>query len=151
MNKNSVSKELTETKLEQLKFWEDLKEYTENNPSSLRITRKARPQHWYSIGVGISQVGINFIHNTRTSSIAVDIYIKEQEIFEKLYLHKDYFESLCEGKDIDWKALPGKKASRILTYLDCDLTDESLWENHYKWLIETGEIMLNALQKTYKK
>ena len=64
LNKNSVSKELTETKLEQLKFWEDLKEFTENNPSSLRITRKARPQHWYSIGVGMSQVGINFIHNS---------------------------------------------------------------------------------------
>lgn len=151
LNKNSASKELTETKLNQLKFWERLNDYSENNPNSLRITRKPRPQHWYSTSVGIRHVGISFLYNTRTSSVAVDIYIVKQEIFDKLYSHKEYFESLCDGIDIDWKALPEKKASRILTYLDCDLTDESLWENHYKWLIETGEIMLNALQKTYKK
>ena len=151
LNKNSASKELTETKLNQLKFWERLNDYSDNNPNSLRITRKPRPQHWYSTSVGIRHVGISFLYNTRTSSVAAEIYIVKQEIFDKLYSHKEYFESLCDGIDIDWKALPEKKASRILTYLDCDLTDESLWENHYKWLIETGEVMLNALQKTYKK
>lgn len=150
LNKSSVSKELTETKLEKLKFWEELKDYSENNPSTLRITRKPRPQHWFSIGVGIRHVGINFIHNTRTSSIAVDIYIDKQEIFDKIYSKKDLFESECKGMEIDWLALPDKKASRILTNKDCDLTNEKLWSNHFEWLIETGEIMLNALQKTYK-
>ena len=150
LNKNSRSKELTETKLEKLKFWEELKDYSEDNPSELRITRKPRPQHWFSISVGIRHIGLNFIHNTRTSSIAVDVYIDKQEIFDKIYSQKEFFESLCEGKEIDWLALPDKKASRILTSLECDLSNESLWGKHFNWLIETGEIMLRALNKTYK-
>ena len=50
-NKGTANKELTDTKLEKLKFWEELKDYSDNNPSKLRITRKPRPQHWYSMSI----------------------------------------------------------------------------------------------------
>lgn len=149
LNKGTINKELTETKLEKLKFWEELKDYSDNNPSNLRISRKPRPQHWFSISIGKRYIGLNFIHNTRTSSIAVDVYIDKQDIFDKIYLRKDYFESLCNDRKIEWLALPEKKASRIVTSNNCNLNDESLWTEHFKWLIETGEILLKAINKTY--
>jgi len=149
-NKGTTSKELTDTKLEKLKFWEELKDYSDNNPSKLRITRKPRPQHWYSMSIGIRHIGLNFIHNTRTSSIAVDIYINQQDIYDKVQAKKELFESLCGELELEWLALPEKKASRILTSRSCDLNNEELWEEYFKWFIKTGETLLIAINKSYK-
>jgi hypothetical protein len=149
-NKGTTNKELTDTKLEKLKFWEELKDYSDNNPSKLRITRKPRPQHWYSMSIGIRHIGLNFIHNTRTSSIAVDIYINQQDIYDKIQSRKDFFESKCGGLDLEWLELPEKKASRILTSLSCDLNNEGLWEEYFKWFIKTGETLLMAINESYK-
>lgn len=150
LNKGTANKELTDTKLEKLRFWEELKDYSDNNPSKLRITRKPRPQHWYSMSIGIRHISLNFIHNTRTSSIAVDIYINQQEIYDKIQSKKDYFESICGELELEWLALPEKKASRILTSRSCDLTKEALWEDYFNWFILTGETLLNAINKSYK-
>ena len=149
-NKGTTNKELTDTKLEKLKFWEELKDYSDNNPSKLRITRKPRPQHWYSMSIGIRHIGLNFIHNTRTSSIAVDIYINQQDIYDKVQAKKELFESLCGELELEWLALPEKKASRILTSRSCDLSNEELWEEYFKWFIKTGETLLIAINKSYK-
>ena len=149
-NKGTTNKELTDTKLEKLKFWEELKDYSDNNPSKLRITRKPRPQHWYSMSIGIRHIGLNFIHNTRTSSIAVDIYINQQDIYDKIQSRKDFFESKCGGLDLEWLELPEKKASRILTSRSCDLNNEGLWEEYFKWFIKTGETLLMAINESYK-
>ena len=148
-NKGTTNKELTDTKLEKLKFWEELKDYSDNNPSKLRITRKPRPQHWYSMSIGIRHIGLNFIHNTRTSSIAVDIYINQQDIYDKIQSRKDFFESLCGELELEWLALPEKKASRILTSRSCDLNNEASWEEYFNWFIKTGETLLNAIIKSY--
>ena len=150
LNKGTANKELTDTKLEKLRFWEELKDYSDNNPSKLRITRKPRPQHWYSMSIGIRHISLNFIHNTRTSSIAVDIYINQQEIYDKIQSKKDYFESICNVLEFEWLALPEKKASRILTSRNCDLNNEEKWEEYFNWFIITGETLLNAILKTYK-
>ena len=133
-----------------MKFWEELKDYSDNNPSKLRITRKPRPQHWYSMSIGIRHIGLNFIHNTRTSSIAVDIYINQQDIYDKIQSRKDFFESKCGGLDLEWLELPEKKASRILTSRSCDLNNEGLWEEYFKWFIKTGETLLMAINESYK-
>ena len=119
-------KKLTDTKLEKLKFWKELKDYSDNNPSKLRITRKPRPQHWYSMSIGIRHIGLNFIHNTRTSSIAVDIYINQQDIYDKIQSRKDFFESLCGELELEWLELPEKKALRILTSRSCDLNNKGV-------------------------
>jgi len=150
LNKSSTNRELTETKLEKLRFWEDLKSYSENNPSKLRITRKPRPQHWYTTSIGIRYVDLNFIHNTRTSSIAVDVYISKQEIYDKLQAKKELFESFCGDLEIEWLALPEKKASRILTSHNCELENKDKWEDYFRWFINTGEVFLEAINKTYK-
>ncbi|MDA9768639.1 DUF4268 domain-containing protein [Flavobacteriaceae bacterium] len=149
-NKGTTNKELTDTKLEKLKFWEELKDYSENNPSKLRITRKPRPQHWYSMSIGIRHIGLNFIHNTKNNSIAVDVYINKQDIYDKIQLRKDFFESICGELELEWLALPEKKASRILASRGCDLNNETLWEEYFKWFIQTGETLLTAINKSYK-
>ncbi len=150
LNKSSTNRELTETRLKKLKFWEALKDYSDTNPSKLRITRKPQPNHWYTITTGFSGVDINFIRNSKTNSISTELYINQASIFDKIYSKKDLLESFFNDTEIDWMPLPDKKASRIITHFQCKLDDEDKWEEYFNWLINTGEIFLNALNKTYK-
>ena len=147
LNKDSKNKELTENLLRKLKFWESLKDYSDQNLNSLRITRKPRPQHWYSISIGHSQIGLAFTHNSRTSSLGVELYIRDQKIFDDLFLKKEKFESICGDYEINWMPLPDKKASRIITYSKCDLDNESKWEEYFLWLIKAGENLKNSFEK----
>ena len=78
------------------------------------------------------------------------IYINQQDIYDKIQLKKDYFESLCGELEFEWLALPEKKASRILTSKSCDLLNEEQWEEYFKWLIQTGEVLSNAIIKSFK-
>lgn len=146
-NSSSTSNELTQTKINKLKFWEGLKDYAETTSTFLRITRKPRPQHWYTMTIGVRNIDLNFIHNTRTSSVSVEFYIVDQAIFEKLLEFKEEFNSACKGLDIDWQPLLEKKASRIITHLQCNLEDENQFESYYQWLINIGETFVNALNK----
>ena len=52
--------------------------------------------------------------------------------------------------DLEWLELPEKKASRILTSRSCDLNNEGLWEEYFKWFIKTGETLLMAINESYK-
>ena len=146
-NSSSTSSELTLTKISKLKFWEGLKDFAERSNTKLRISRKPRPQHWYTIATGVRYIDLNFIHNTRTSSISVEFYIQEQSLFKQLYNQRGQFEMLCKDIEVDWQPLLEKKASRIITHLYCDLKDDNQFNQYYQWLISKGEIFLEALNK----
>jgi hypothetical protein len=146
-NSSSMSKELTQTKIDKLKFWEGLKDYAESIETQLKITRKPRPQHWYTISIGIRHLDLNFIHNTRTSTVSVELYIKEQSLFNKLAQNKEEFNSYCNGLEVDWQPLLEKKASRVITHLHCDLENSDAFPKYYNWLITNGELFTNILKK----
>jgi len=149
MSSANASKELTKGKLLKLRFWDGLISYSDNNPSKLSITRKARAQHWYTVAVGKSGVHIAFLHNTRTNQVSVELYFHRKDVFDKFYNNKDKFEEICSGQKIDWLPLESKKASRILTHLNCDVNDEEIWEKCYEWFLNTGEKFLSAFRSIY--
>ena len=151
-NKSSYSNEMTDRKLMNLSFWQGLVEFSDNNHNDLKITRKPRPQHWYSTSsTGVSKVDITFIVASRDSYVAVQLYISDQEIYDKLEEKKLTFNEFLNGLDVVWMPLPDKKASRIITKFKCDVNNEDNWEDYYKWIIKTGEGFLNAFKKTYNK
>ena len=43
-----------------LKFWQELVEYSNKNKNSLKISRKPGPQHWFSSSSGIPKIDITF-------------------------------------------------------------------------------------------
>ena len=143
-NSSSTNSELTLTKINKLKFWEGLKDFAEGSNTNLRISRKPRPQHWYTISIGVKHVDLNLIHNTRTSSISVEFYIQDQSLFDRLANRKEEFNNICEGLKIDWQPLLDKKASRIITHYPCDLKNSEAYEQYYSWLISKGELFTKA-------
>ena len=150
-NKSSYSNEMTDRKLMNLSFWQGLVEYSENNHNDLKITRKPRPQHWYSTSsVGVSKVDLTFIVASRDSYVAVQLYISDQEIYDRLEQNKSDFNNFFSNLEIVWMPLPDKKASRIITKFQCEVKNEEMWDEYYKWIVETGEIFVKAFNESYK-
>ena len=149
-NKSSYSNEMTDRKLMNLSFWQGLVEYSENNNNDLKITRKPRPQHWYSTSsVGVSKVDLTFIVASRDSYVAVQLYISDQEIYNRLEQNKSDFNNFFNNHEIVWMPLPDKKASRIITKFQCNVKDEEMWDQYFEWIVKTGEIFIKAFNNTY--
>ena len=133
--KQSVQKSaLTETKLLQLKFWNEFKEYARN--LNLRL-RKTSPQHWYDLSFGRTDCHISLTINSQKKELACEIYIpNSQETYDSFYENKAYIESRVQG--LEWMELSTKKASRIKKKTKGDFTKQEKWKEYFDWLGKTA-------------
>jgi hypothetical protein len=125
---------VTDLKLRQLAFWEQFREYAQTHGSSLPL-RKPSPRHWYDISAGASNWHIALTLNTPKKQMACEVYIPEDKAqYELFAAHSEDLESIL-GTDLEWMALPNKKASRVKESADCDLDDEEVWPKYFEWLL----------------
>lgn len=131
--KQSVQKSaLTETKLLQLKFWNEFKEYAQNQKLNLRL-RKTNPQHWYDLSFGRTDCHISLTINSQKKELACEIYIpNSQETYDSFYTNKEDIDSKVQ--ELEWLELPTKKASRIKKKTKGDFTKEGKWNEYFDWL-----------------
>jgi hypothetical protein len=126
---------LTDTKQLQLAFWEQLHADLQTHPG-IR-TQKPRPQHWTNLPIGRSGARLGAILNSREEKIAVELYLGDENAmayFRELEANKAAIEEEL-GYAVDWRALPDKRASRILLLREkCPLEDQSRWPEYRAWL-----------------
>ncbi|MBZ4020844.1 hypothetical protein CKO11_00025 [Rhodobacter sp. TJ_12] len=126
---------LTDTKQLQLAFWEQLHAELQTHPG-IR-TQKPRPQHWTNIPIGRSGARLGAILNSREEKIAVELYLGDENAmayFRELEASKAAIEEEL-GYAVDWRALPDKRASRILLIREkCPLEDQARWQEYREWL-----------------
>ena len=150
INKNSstYSKELTKTKLNQLEFWNSFKDYESNYQSKLKLGRKPRPQHWYSISFGSSKVELSCTTNSRDNCVGIELYIiDDKKIFSNLHSNKEEIENIIQSNDIIWDALPNKKASRIRLVKEGDPDNKERWEEYFGWFLSNGEEFVEVFKR----
>ncbi len=134
-----VPSEISELKLMQQEFWENFKEYTTKNKTSLRVGRKARPQHWFNLNYGTAMAHISLTVNSKNQLLGVEIYIRDSK---KLYKHYQNNKTKIQkelGFKLDWQDLPDKKAFRILVSKSADFYKTEKWDEYFKWLKATAE------------
>ena len=142
---------MTQTKLNKLDFWNAFKDYGNQSDTTLKISRKPRPQHWYSISFGSSKAGLACTTNSRDNYVGVEIYINDDKnIYHRLYQNKDSFENMILNEDISWEELPEKKASRLRLVKKGNPENKDRWEEYFKWLIKNGERLVAAYNKYSK-
>lgn len=130
--------DLTDRKLMQLEFWTQFKEFAESNHASLRL-RKASPRHWYNISIGNSMSHLSLVVDADNDQIRCEYYIPDSmPLFTALYEQKDAIESDLPY-ELEWMELPGKKASRIRALHTIDLSDDSNWEDSFRWFVDAAE------------
>jgi len=135
--KQSVQKSsLTETKLLQLKFWDNFKQYASENNLNLRL-RKTNPQHWYDLSFGRTDCHLGLTINSQKKELACEIYIpNSKETFHQFQEAKEEIDNIIPN--LEWMELPTKKASRIKKKRKGDFSNENKWGEYFKWLGNTA-------------
>ena len=130
---NPAKKELTNTKLQQLDFWDKLKKYIQRENPKLRL-RTPSPQHWYDISIGSSDCHIALTINTRENLMGCEIYIdKNKELFNHFKMYKESIEADI-GEAAEW--VDAAKASRIKISTEVkDLFNDSELDNNFSWIL----------------
>jgi len=142
----SGSSAVTETKMIQLRFWESMREWGQNQALSLKLSTPY-PQHWYDISSGSSRWHLTLTVNTKSGEMTVQVYIpNDDELFNVFYENREFIEQKF-GHDLNWMDLPGKKAARIKISQDGDIYDESKWETYFAWMLGNADQMKKAFSQ----
>lgn len=142
--------ELTDTKIAQLEFWKQFKEYVTENNSKLKL-RKAYPQHWTDVSFGTSLAHISLSMNTRKNELYCGMWIPDsKELFYALEKKKDAIEKKLDIP-VEWFALEDKKASVVQATISGDLYDQEKREEYFEWLNDTALIFQEVFLKYINK
>ena len=131
----------------QLKFWNGFKEYAQSKSTSLRLTHKTHPQHWYTISLGRPKAHIDLSINTKSNVLTCEIYIPDsKELFNELVKHKDKIEDEL-NEALKWMELPDKIASRIKISKSGNIKEQDKREEQFEWLKTQAELFQKVFPK----
>lgn len=143
------NQELTTTKLAQLDFWNQFKEYAQQQHTKLRV-RKGSPQHWTDISIGQSEAHVTLTINSKDNSLSVELYIPDnKELFQQLQIRQSEIEKDL-GEPLVWMALPEKKASRAKVMMLGDVEEKAHWQSYFEWLLREAEKFRSVFPKYIK-
>lgn len=149
IKKSTTRSELSDRRLMQLEFWNHFKEFATSKQSSLRL-RKAYPQHWYDISIGNSKSHLSLIVDAGNDQLRCELYIPDSKpLFHALQQNKEAIESKLDH-ELEWMELEGKKASRIKTVQNIDVSKSANWEPCFLWLTETAQEFQNVFATQMK-
>jgi len=147
---SSIKSELSDTRLMQLDFWTDFRRFGQAKTTGIRF-RKPYPQHWYNISIGSARAHLGLICDTQNNQIRCEFYIPDdKELYKSLEAFKPHIENELDY-DLDWMLLEGKKASRIRTAINADISKSANWEEYFSWLINAAESFQRVFMKYVNK
>ncbi len=144
---------VSDTKLMQHEYWEQLIKDARNRPLSLSFNKKARPQHWYSLAFGTSRAGIGLNINTQKNILGCEIYItNDQELYERFEANKEQIQdSIGHEYELDWMPLENRTASRIAVRREAsNIRENENWPQYNDWFIEMAEKFAQAFRPFIK-
>jgi len=131
----------------QLEFWNGFNEYVQSKSTSLRLTHKAHPQHWYTISLGRPKAHIDLSVNTKSKLLACEIYILDsKELFNELVKHKGEIEDEL-NEELEWMELPDKNASRIKISKTGNIKEPDKREEQFEWFKTQAELFQKVFPK----
>ncbi len=133
-------RELSVTRLEQQKFWEEVREYVIAHGSKLRM-RKPPPQHWYDISIGSAYAHIALTASSKHKRVGCELYIpgaKAKQIYDRLSAKRNPIQKQI-GAKLEWQPLEGRAACRIAIYKDGSILNAAERVKLIKWLHLTAE------------
>lgn len=140
---------INETQQQRYDYWVAFQNHAFQDKEFSRNFSRRSPSfdHWmnYSIGSSKYLISVGQLHSR--NEITVEFNINEdKELFRSLFANKESIEKECE-LNFEWKELPEKKASRIITKCNVDFKDKAQWNNQFEW---TMNAMLK-IKKVFKK
>ncbi len=132
-----------------LDYWSAFNEYAFSNSIFAKEFSKRKPttDHWMSLSVGSSAYHIDISQIRKYKNLLVEWNIQDdKDLFATLLSHKLDIEKEM-GTPLDWNELPGKKASRIIAYINVDFDNKDSWPQQFEWIVNTALRMKKAFKK----
>lgn len=132
------------------KYWECFNVYAKTKLGAFTKQfklRKASGDHWMDFAMGSSKYHMSVCQIRKDGKIVVKFHIRDdKELYKELLARKDAIESDA-GIHLDWRELPGKKASEISIGKDVDFDNEDELSSQFEWIAETMLKMVGPFKK----
>lgn len=147
---SNESSELSETRLFQLEFWQQLRDFAATSKSKLKL-RTPAAKHWYDISIGRSDCHVGLVAFASDNSISCELYIPNaKELYKVLESNKSTIETEIGLGELLWQELPERKASRIRIYHDFDFQNVDRTDA-FQWLLSTATKFKTTFSKSWSK
>jgi len=98
--------ELSETKIEQQRFWREFADFAQAKGTFLSL-KTPPPQHWFEIALGRTNFHISLTINSRLSRVGCELWMggaEAKQAFDALHLQKVAIESQLSFP-LEWQRL----------------------------------------------
>jgi hypothetical protein len=143
---------ITDTKKLQLEFWTLLRESLLKQ-KIVSSAHTPRPQYWYNVSLGRSNIHLSNIANTFDGRIGVRVYIGNKVADVVLPLLEAERAAIEEeiGEPLEWNPNPDNKDKIILLDRAADLNNRDKWPEYIAWLAERVAKFKKAFEPRIKK
>jgi len=141
--------ELTDTKLQQLEFWNKFKSYVQERDTRIHL-QTPHPHSWYNVSMGSSDGHVALTVNSLKNLIGCEVYIsKNKDLFNFLREQKDKIEKEI-GESIEW--VDAAVASRIKIKKEVSgIFNQAEADNYFAWLYEKTVLFQKVFSKYFKE
>lgn len=143
-----VKETLSDTKKQQLEFWQTFIDYSSNHEVFMRNfnLQKAHPQHWYNLALGTSKYHVEMTVNTQKKVITTGLYIPaHKESFEKF---KDLKNEIEQFSSLKFDFNEASKSCRIFTTTKADMkSSPDKWIDYFEWYCNTTLLIKEIIKR----
>lgn len=132
--------ELTETRKLQLEFWTAVRDSLQET-NSIPSVQSPRPQYWYNIALGRSNIHLSAFAGIATNRMGVRVYFRNKDntadiAIEQLLEDREAIEKEIGGK-LSWNPNPEKTDKIIVLDREADFSQRQNWDEYITWITET--------------
>lgn len=145
-NAQKAARQVEETELAErhrirLAYWASFADYLKEKGSAFQIRRSNRDA-WFHFPIGRAGFVISATITFEKERIGVELYVGNdvnKSAFRGLYAQREAVEREF-GEPLDWQELPGRKATRIVSYkFGVDVSDRVQFEELHAWMLDRME------------
>jgi hypothetical protein len=143
--------DLSEAQKTQLEFWTLFRDRLLEK-KIVTSAQTPRPQYWFNIALGRSNMNLSCTLNTETHTLGVRVYMRGEiadAALQQLAVHREKIEQEI-GAKLQWNPFPEKQDKIITLLRDIDLEDRTKWTEYCDWLVDMTDRFLRAFKPRVK-
>jgi hypothetical protein len=144
--------QITDVKKLQLDFWTAVRDELLKK-KVVPTAQAARPQYWFDVSLGRSNVVLSNIANTADNRIGIRVYIGNKIAnlaLPQLEAERSAIEAEI-GERLEWNPNPEKQDKVIRLERAADLSNRDKWPEYVSWLVDKVEKFKRAFGPRVKK
>jgi hypothetical protein len=141
----TASGKLTDTKIQQLDFWEKFKNFVYDIDKQIHLQTPS-PRQTYDVHIGNSDAHIALKINSTENKLSCELYInKNKDLYKFLKEYRNEIENEL-GEKAEWNDAKVASIIKIVKKVD-DVFNEKEYDNYFNWLYEKTVLFKKVFTK----